>query len=138
MLLCLKCWLCTFIKNVFCLQNSRARCVQVQELQTIFQFFDVDGSGQISLVEIDHQMSSLGFRVSLAPLQAILEQLNMPGSGKPGLTFPAFVVAMLGHMRVRQLGSACLLFHRLFLHFQHSESAPATHCIKLLWALYMS
>jgi Ca2+-binding EF-hand superfamily protein len=86
------------INKVTC--KHRSCGVQVQELQEVFRFFDVDGSGRISLREIDNQMNSLGFRVSLAQLRAILESLNPAGASNMELTFPGFVLAMIGQMRV--------------------------------------
>jgi hypothetical protein len=69
----------------------------VEELQRIFQFFDTDASGTVTLQEIERQMSMLGFKISIRSMEEVVGQASADLSGE--LSFPAFVVAMLSHVQ---------------------------------------
>ena len=50
-----------------------------------FEFFDTDGSGQISIIELSDAMKRLGYAVEKNHIQAVLREIDTDGSGSIGL-----------------------------------------------------
>lgn len=77
----------------------------MSELQRIFQFFDTDASGTVTLQEIERQLSLLGMKISIRSMEEVAEHADADAGGE--LSFPAFVVAMLNY--VQKVGAAVVL-----------------------------
>lgn len=59
-----------------------------------FDFFDSDGSGQISTSELGKAMTSLGYNLNPQQVQQILTHVDKDGSGQIGFDeFLAFVAS---------------------------------------------